>query len=543
VPARYGNRLSGVIDIEPRTWSGKDYNAVGASLLFSHALSQGRLDSYPVEWLASARRGNVDLVADALERTDAEPDFLDALGRLQVEVGPRAMLAAGYLLLDDTLKANLDEGAERGDIEYRDATGWAAWTFRPNDASEVRATASRTERHTNRVGSLNQPDNARGTVDDHRIFDTNTLRLEASARTNSWLSVTGGLEWYQFDAEYRYQSQVQFGPEIAAAFGRSLTYAQSTDLVAGGEAYAAFASTLISFSRRTTLDVALRWDAQAYGVAFRDNQLSPRFGLQYEYSPLTTLRLSWGRLAQTERPDELQVQDGDSAFHPAQRSTQAVLSAERRVASVALLRLEVYDKRVSNPTPLHENLLDPFALLPELQVDRVRVQPDRSRIRGAELSVRWQLPQTWSGWASYSWSNAEDLFGPVSVPRTWDQRNALATGLAWTNRPWQFSTSLAWHSGWRRNQLVTTPTGLALDPRNAQAWPAYLSLDLRTTWSRPLPKGVLDVFGEIDNSTNHSNLCCSSYRLSGSGSGTLLAPEQSGWLPRLFLIGVTWQLP
>ena len=52
-PARYGNRLSGVLDIAPRMFSGRDYNELGASVLYTHALSQGRLDSYPVDgWSA-----------------------------------------------------------------------------------------------------------------------------------------------------------------------------------------------------------------------------------------------------------------------------------------------------------------------------------------------------------------------------------------------------------------------------------------------------------------------------------------------------------
>ncbi len=542
-PARYGNRLSGVLDIAPRTWSGEGYNAIGASLLYTRALSQGRLDSYPVEWLASVRRGNVDLFTDVLGRHETEPDFLDALGRLQLDLGPRATVAAGYLLLDDTLTANLDDTAERGNIDYRDATGWAAWTFHPTGASELRATLSRTERHTDRDGSVDQPASAQGTVDDRRRFDTDTVRLDASARVRAWLALSGGLEGYDYNALYRYQSQVQFNATAAAAFSRADTYAQSTDLHVRGESYAAYASSLISLSKRTTLDLALRWDEQRFTAAFHDNQLSPRLSLQYQYDPATALRVSWGRFAQTERPDELQVQDGDTTFHPAQRATQTVVSIERRIATAALLRLEAYDKQVSDPTPLYENLLDPFALFPELQVDRVRVQPDSSRMSGAELSVRWQLPQVWSGWASYTWSQATDRFGPVHVLRTWDQKHAISSGLAWTNRPWQVTTSLTWHTGWRRNELVATPAGFELAPRNAQAWPAYLSLDVRAAWTHPLPTGVLQAFGEIDNLTNHSNLCCSSYRVADSGSGLAPLPEVSTWLPRVFLVGVTWQLP
>jgi hypothetical protein len=542
-PARYGNRLSGVLDIQPRAWSGENYNAIGASLLYSHVLSQGRLDSRPLEWLASVRRGNVDFFSDLLGRDEAEPGFLDALGRLEFEIGPRTHLTGGYLLLDDELGANLEEGAERGDIEYRDATGWVALSFHPSDNSELTATLSRTERHTNRFGSVDQPDNSQGTLDDRRRFDTNTARLEARTRVNPTLSLTGGVEYYEYDALYDYQSAVQFDADVAAAFGRAPSYAQNTNLRASGEAYAAYASALLRVSPHVTADLALRWDAQRFDAAFNDDQLSPRMSVQYEWDAATVMRLSWGRLSQTERPDELPVQDGDPVFHHAQRSTQTVLSMERHVGSAALLRIEVYDKRVSHPTPSYENVLDPFALLPELLVDRVRVQPDRARMYGTELSVRWQLPQVWSGWATYSWSQANDEVGSAQTPRTWDQKHALSSGIAWTRRPWQASAALTWHSGWRRNQLIATPGGLELAPRNGETWPAYLSLDLRSAWTHALPRGVLDVFAEIDNVTNRSNLCCTTYRVLSSASGPTLVPEYSSWLPRLFLVGVTWQLP
>jgi outer membrane receptor protein involved in Fe transport len=260
-------------------------------------------------------------------------------------IGPRTRLTGGYLLLDDKLSADLERGAERGNIEYRDATGWASLSWRPGEASELRATASRTERHTNRSGSVNQPDNSLGVLDDRRRFNTDTLRLEGRALANRVLSLTGALEYYKFDASYAYQSEVQFDPEVAAAFGRAPSYSQNTDLRAPGEAYAAYASALLALSSRLTADLALRWDAQRFDAAFKGNQLSPRVSLQYQWDPFAVLRMSWGRLAQTQRPDELPVQDGDPTFHRAQRSTQTVISVERRIASTALLRIEAWPPR------------------------------------------------------------------------------------------------------------------------------------------------------------------------------------------------------
>ena len=233
------------------------------------------------------------------------------------------------------------------------------------------------------------------------------------------------------------------------------------------------------------------------------------------------------------------------------RSTR--LSARRTPCSVskarirenALLRVEAYDKRVTDPTPYYENIFDPFALLPELELDRVRVAPDRSRMYGAELSLRWHLSPAWSGWTSYSWSEATDRFGATVAPRTWDQKHSVATGLAWSRGAWQLSGNLGWHTGWRRNVLEESMTGpgFELAPRNSRAWNDSLSLDLRAEWMKIFNKGALKVFVEVDNATDHANSCCVSYSLPPSGSGTELSPRTSTWLPRLYLLGVTWQLP
>jgi outer membrane receptor protein involved in Fe transport len=534
--------LSGVLDIAPRTYAGENYNAIGASVLYSHGLTQGRLDSYPLEWLVSARRGNVDLFADLLGKRQAEPNFLDALGRVQLDLGERSSLVAGWLLLDDELAVDFEDGAEVGNLEYRDATGWLSWRFRPTDDSTLRATVSRTERHTNRDGSVNQPGYSLGTLDDRRRFDTTTVRLEAGARVLPRLALNSGLEWYDYNATYRYRSDATFEPDIAAALGRAPTYSQRTELRALGQAYAAYGSGLITLARGTTLELALRWDAQRFGAEFHDSQLSPRVSFQYEYDDATTFRASWGRAAQTLRPDELPVQEGDTRFPAAQRATQVVVSMERRFAPMAVLRVELYDKRIRDPSPSFENLLDPFALLPELEVDRARIQPDRARAYGAELSARWQASDRWSGWTSYTFSQATDEIDGVSVPRTWDQKHAVSTGVAWTNRPWQLSANVTWHTGWRRNELVETPAGIELAPRNGEHWPQYVSLDTRASWTHALPKGGLQAFFEIDNLTNADNPCCSSYRLASAGSVRFTRADSS-WLPRLFLVGVTWQLP
>jgi outer membrane receptor protein involved in Fe transport len=541
-PARYGNRLSGVLDMQPRQWQGENYNAIGASNLYFSALSQVRLERLPLEWLASVRYGNRSLLRDLLHfrQQESEPSFLDALGRVKLDLGSRSDVALGWLLVQDEMEARLDGGAS-ADLGYRDATGWVSWEFRPDANKALRATLSRTERHTDRGGALQAPGGELSALDDRRRFDTTNARLEATARANDMLSLNAGIEWQDDDAAYLYQADAQFDPAFAAAFDRATSFSRHEDFAIEATSYAAYASALLSLGSRTVIDLGLRWDGQRFGDAFRDDEVSPRVSFQFRYDPRTVLRASWGRLAQTERADELLVPDGDESFHPAQRATQSVLSIERRAFSSVLLRAEAYEKRVSSPRPIYENVLDPFSLLPELGVDRVRVQPDKSHAYGIELSFRWEPGGAWSGWANYNWSEATDEIDGRTVPRTWDQRNALSSGIAWAREPWLLSGTFTWHSGWRRNELLLEGADLVLSQRNERSWPDQLSLDLRAAWRRPLRRGELELFGEITNATDHDNLCCDVFQFSASPPG--LNRATSGWLPRVYLFGLTWRLP
>lgn len=557
-PSRYGNRLSGVIDMQPRTWDGQNEYALSQSVLYSEALTQGKLSSTPLQWLGAVRFGVVDFISDLLDRTDVDPNFLDALGRVQYDLTDRMSVAGGYLLLDDDLRAKFNTSvgatlpgtnlpsAEQAEISYRDGTGWLGWTFTPTDGTVLRATLSRTERHTHRSGMLDRIGSAQGNLDDSRHFGTTTGRLEANKRLSDRWALVSGLEWYDYEAEYLYSSRTVFDPHLAAAFGQPVDLVRRADLEIDGQAYATYTSLLWALSSSLSLDAGLRWDGERYGLAFRGNQVSPRVSLQYRHDPATVVRASWGRLSQTQRPDELQVADGDDVFHRAEFAMQTVLSLERRLSPAMQLHVEAFDKRIEDPRPRFENLLDPLALLPEIEVDRVRLQPSSARAFGTELSLRWQAAERWSGWANYSWSEATDVINGVTVPRSWSQKHAAAVGIAWRSSPWLWSADTTWHTGWGRNRLYATsvnPPELALAPLNTRTWRAYFSLDSRLTWVHPLPKGALELFGELDNATNHANPCCTDVQFLGQTMRPLLERTTSVWLPRFALVGATWKLP
>jgi outer membrane receptor protein involved in Fe transport len=293
-----------------------------------------------VEWLAAARHSNVEIIADLVDSYDIDPQFLDALGRVQFNVGDRSTIALGYLVLDDDLNAAITTSGERALIGYRDATGYANWRYRPNDIVETRASLAVTERHTDRDGRLEREQNVQGVLDDKRRFDTIAARLEGTVLLSDRWRLESGAELYDYDAQYDFTATAEFNPLFAAALGRPSSLSRDTHLSIDGKAYAAYASLLTAINRNAELDVGLRWDAQRYDVPISDEQFSPRVSLQYHYDPATVLRLSWGGLAQAQRPDELPVQDGGTEFDPAQRSKQTVASIERRVWNGASFRFE-----------------------------------------------------------------------------------------------------------------------------------------------------------------------------------------------------------
>jgi hypothetical protein len=543
LPVRFGDRLSGVLDIVPRRAGADDTWIFGLSPLYVSAVSSGRVDSNRLEWLGAARTSTVGMVADAIDERIGDPDFSDALLRLEFPHGDGNILVAGWMLLDDALDFTAADDDERARASYRDATGWVRGEFALADRWELATTLSHTERHSSRRGFIAR-DNATGSVDDVRRHDATTLRAELS-RGVKHAQVVFGVEAQHYESQYEYRSDVAFEPRFAAAFGRpqSIDFARSRDV--GGDAYAAYALYAWEALPSLTLSTGLRYDGQRY-TGFHANQFSPRLLLDFHPDDRWRVRAAFGRTHQAERPDELQIQDGEDVFHDVQRADQGVLAVERRLGRDWSLRVEAFKKRVYDPVPIYENLLDALVPLPELEADRVRVAPRGASAYGVESTLRWQPAERWAGWIAYSWTESQDEFPGFNVARTWDQRNAVNAGLAWTRRPWQLSGTMQWRTGWRRNALrvVDDTTGeLELLPRNGLSYPGTLAIDLRATWTWALRSSALHFYADIGNAGNRQTPCCTRYALVEDAGIWTLEREYDSTFPRYALIGVNWEFP
>lgn len=543
LPVRFGDRLSGALDIVPRRADDTDRWILGLSPLYASAVANGRWDAHDVEWLGAVRTSTIGLVADSIDERVGDPDFTDVLARIEMPFGDGNKVVAGWMLLDDTLdfrSANDDEMAIAG---YRDATGWLRGEFALSDRWKLGGALSHTERHTTRRGAI-VDDGESGSVDDVRRHDATTARLELS-RTVKRAEFTFGAEAQHYKSRYQYRSDATFEPHFAAAFGRPTGVSYSRNLEVDGNVYAAYLMYAWEALPTLTMSTGMRYDAQRYD-GFEANQVSPRLLFDWHPHERWRFRAAFGRTHQSERPDELQIQDAEDVFHPVQRADQGVLAVEHQIGRDWSLRVEAFRKHIDRPVPIYENLLDPLVPLPELEVDRVRVAPRAASAYGVESTLRWQPAERWSGWLAYSWTESQDEFPGFKVARTWDQRNAVNAGLSWTRRPWQLSGTAQWRSGWRRNalRLVDAQTGeLALLPRNGLTYPRTLSLDLRATWTWALRNSALHFYADIGNAGNRQTPCCTSYELVENNGVWSLDREFDSTFPRYVLLGVNWEFP
>lgn len=208
---------------------------------------------------------------------------------------------------------------------------------------------------------------------------------------------------------------------------------------------------------------------------------------------------------------------------------------------------EGYRKNYLRISPRFENLFDALVLLPELEADRIRLDPSSARSEGVEVLLKIAPIGGWSGWLSYARSRVADRIAGRNVRRSWDQRDAVSAGLSWSSGPWSVSSNFTYHTGWPTTdlQLVSTGSGaqqLMIGERNDQRLGDFSSLDLRVTRTFALSRGVLDAFVEASNALSQRNPCCVEFDVRRDADGGLsVTKETDNWLPLVPSAGVLWR--
>ena len=371
-------------------------------------------------------------------------------------------------------------------------------------------------------------------------FDvTDRRRLDVLGVKQDWTAqLEGGLWSWGFDVRhsetrYDYENTTDLGDALLNIRGDRRFQVARFDETFTGESYGLHLSHRWRPGDALGLELGLRWDRH---TVTDDQDLSPRFNLVYASGKATTWRLAWGYFHQSQRTYELQVEDGETRLQSSERTEQAVLGFDHAFSlgprkAPLQVRLEAYHREVRQPRVRFENLFEPLSEFPEIEIDRLRIDPESSRAYGVEALVKGSWGSRTDWWASYAYARTTDRIDGRRVPRRIDQPHTLNLDVNYRlGEHWNLNLAWRYHTGWP----ITEVTGVLLDsdheddgeedpsdleddgedfdvqpvfgPLNGGRLPSYHRLDLRASRTWDLRRGELEFFLEIQNVYDRKNL-------------------------------------
>jgi outer membrane receptor for ferrienterochelin and colicin len=543
--AQYGDRMSAVIDTHSLKAPVDHSLELGLSLFHVNGLAAGQLADGRSHWLVSGRQSNLGQVFNALDTDLGNPEYQDGFATIDYQFDEGTRIALHVLGSRDEIDFNWERAGEFAFAGYRNGYAWATVQHEWSDALSGEAVLSYTQVDNDRRGEVSDPGRREGSVRDRRQFQVVALTAGFDWNTSFGLHHFG-VELKELQAEYHYWSRVRFEPTVLFPTIGTTDSVRTFSVSPDGWQYAAFWSSRFNVADNLVAEAGMRVDDQTYTGPEHAVQVGPRLSLLYSARPDTRFRASWGQYSQLQRINELQIEDGVTAFLPAQHAEHLVLSMDHDLSPSLAVRVEAYRKNYSKLKPRYENLFDTLLLLPELQPDRVRVAPSSARVEGLEVSLTWKPEGAFSGWFNYAWSEAEDRIDGQYELRSWDQKHAASAGMRWAAGRWDVTLAETWHTGWPATPVslqVTSASSTALiGARNGDRLGAFQSLDVRASRRFTMPRGELEAWLEVSNLTNHANACCIDYRPATSASGAQsLDPRVNTWLGIVPSVGILWK--
>jgi hypothetical protein len=548
-PPEFGDRLGGILDLTSVEVGGSRRHELGIGLLFADAATAGSFDRGRGDGYGSVRVGSYHLALEVNGREE-NPTYADLFGKLDYRPTSAHRLRLNLLSADDQFRlggtgATEERYRNRWESRYVWLTHGAV--LRSSRLVETVVSAGRVGR--DRSGLKDTP-GSEFAVSDRRTFDLVGLKQVWRQAGRRW-GGDAGFELRQYRSRLDYASEHDLAGPLVPLRTRPAVGATASslrfDLLQG----AAFASARARPRADLTAELGLRLDRLGLPGELH---LGPRLGLAWSPHPGSTLRLAVGEHAQSQRPNELQVEDGETMLAPAERARHVGVGFEHRWGRGRRFRAEIYQRCWSHTRPRFENLFDPLVPFPELTTDRVRFDPEGGRARGLELYYQGAEHGRWRHSLAYTWSRSEDRIAGRRVPRDADQPHAVRVQLGFgLGRGFELESVWLLHSGWPTTRVtgrvVEEVGGIVriepvLGPLHGERFPVYHRLDLRLSRSFQLSRGGLAAYLDLQNVYDRRNvrgLDGFSFPASSSPGEVPLQAEPVYWGRRLPSFGLRWR--
>lgn len=542
-PARYGGRLSSVIDISMKEGNMKEFHGEGSiGLIASKLTLEGPIVKDKTSFIISGRRTYIDLLARPLIKAQTGGDevvgyyFYDVNAKINHRFSDKDRLFLSTYLGDDRFYARYyDEDIQNGvTLEDEDEAG-LRWG---NITSALR---------WNHIFTPKLFSNTTLTYSRYRFDISEEYRYEYLSDTSDQVLVDQGLAKYLSGIE-DFAAKIDFdylpSPRHGIRFGANAihhtfrpgalnyqyddeSYGESLDTLLGAQEtraieFAAYVEDDIEISRRLKVNAGVHFS----GFSVNDEMytsVQPRIAGRYLLNDQTSLKASYVQMAQFIHlltnsgiglPTDLWVPATDRV--KPQTAQQFALGGAYNWNSSYEISLEGYYKTMDNLISYEEGAS--FIDVNEDWQDKVTVGEGRSY--GAELLVQKKQGRT-TGWLGYTLSWTDRQFPELNFgkrfPYKYDRRHDLGLAVVhnWKERidlsfSWVFGTGnaislpTAKYSGMPRDNFYSNNI-YYYGERNSYRMSAYHRLDASITFHKKTRWGERAwVFG-VYNAYNRRN--------------------------------------
>jgi hypothetical protein len=567
--AQYGNRTTGVIEMtsaSPEADGAR--SSVGLSLSNVRAKTEGRFAGGRGSWLASARRGYLDVILDLIDVQDApDPTYYDLFGKVQRQIGTRHLLSGHALIGGDRLEFFEDDSESFVVSRYDNHYLWTALKSQISDGLSVTTLASYshlTWKRDGRIADVFDTSQAgpRVVIETARIADDRFLDVIGVKQDWSWdatarLSLLAGGEFHHETSRLRYDRvqrdyNLVFEDGVLADTNLLDTAIVRASLPPDGNRMSGYGAVRARPWTRLTIETGIRADHHDWtGKTI----VAPRVSAALDLSSRMTLRAAWGLYPQAHAIHDLSIVDGDTAFAPAERAEHRVVGVEHVLGRGWTLRTEAFDRVIRDPRARWINTDGDIEALPEAETDRLRLSPSDARVRGLEWLATYDRGGAVRASGSYVLSKGTQTQDGIETPRPFDERHALALDFARRSRGgWTWAFSFTMHSGWPfipatfAPDTITTGPPANVVPERVPSAPVftgqlstYHRFDARISKAFDAGRHRISVFVDVFNLFDRDNESGSSYDAVINSGGTVTVRRfRELFLPRLPSLGVRW---